>query len=483
MINARNAFLLLVGDDGAMLLPPLSGDIKSLLFASSTLPDEQDAILNQLEQWPQTPVILLADTRAQHIRHEDLPKLNARDRRKLIHRRLQQAFPHTELKSFLCKGNATAILVAIEKCPALQFWTHRIAALPNRCSVYASLPVESASMIAPLMLGAGDGWVLLLSCNKTGGVRQIVIKDGALIFSRITTAAAEGSSAGFVASELALEIKATRQYLTRFGLTNATKLRFIAIVPPALQEALKVTPMDVAERNVLTPHQAALALQLPFAPAEDETMGDCVHALWAAQKITLDVPLMEEKAKSEHRARLVRLSGRVLAAALIIASLLHAALGLREPLGLRTEIRDMDAEISRLESQLAATRSAQAQGAQPLDQLRKAAERERLYVAPPSDLLTLVPAIEPYLAQLGTASRLDWANGSLAIAVQMDANRLAQPRIDTVIDQMRAVLPAHKITMTAPDLASPAHETLTNATQPLADKPALLQLIIQKEAP
>ena len=99
MMRTSPRFLLTIGDDGAFLLPE-GADLQPL-FAAAGDRHAEDRIMGLLARHAKAPLTLMADTLAQDIRQEVLPRLNWFDRRKLAARRLKLAFPHTRFAASL----------------------------------------------------------------------------------------------------------------------------------------------------------------------------------------------------------------------------------------------------------------------------------------------------------------------------------------------------------------------------------------------
>ena len=85
-------FVLVVGDDGAMLVP-FHGDMSlAPLFAAARDEAAKKDILDYLHQYPKSSVTVLANGLAQEFRIETLPPVNIFDRLKLIQRRSRRRF-------------------------------------------------------------------------------------------------------------------------------------------------------------------------------------------------------------------------------------------------------------------------------------------------------------------------------------------------------------------------------------------------------
>ena len=478
MFNTSDAFILLVGDDGALLLPPSNGPNHVSLYAGNYDEDELQIILKEIAASPRTPLILLADTQAQHIRHEELPAVGFFDRRKLAHKRLETTFPTIDYKSCLIQKRSV-ISIGIESSGAFQTWLERIEGLPNPKDIACSLPVESAGILSQLLPQASEGWAMLLSIHTTGGTRQIVTKDGEILFTRITPPVSRSSSAGYIAAAYALEIKTTRAYLARFGLDAETPLPLVAIVPPDIQETMKVTPLDVSERKILTPHEAALALHLPFAPAPTEELAEIIHALWLANNGQMKAPLIKGNRKLDSTTMMLRRIGAMLAVLIALMALMRLGVLIIDPLQTHKHSLSLEKETRLVQEQLAQSRALFAPETQPLGQLRKAAERQRLFAQEQPPLFSLLDSIGKEIVPLGRITHLDWAADTLTLTLQPASMTLSP---NETLAKLRSLLPNATITLTRGEEDAGTNLVLSNKKAKRNPAEAEWQLTIKKEA-
>ena len=461
MINTRRFFILLVGDDGVLLLPPIDGNHHTSLYASNFGDDDYRIILNELANQPRVPILLLADTQAQHVRYEELPALGFSDRRKLAHKRLELAFPVTDYSSCLLRKKGTT-LISVEATGSFQTWVERVAALPNPQGLACSLPVESSRMMSRLLPNTKHGWAIMISLHKSGGTRQIVTNDGHIIFTRLTPPIARSSSTGFVAAAFALEIKATRDYLARFGLTPEMPLSLLALVPPDLKETLDVTPLDVRDRRILTPHEASLALRLPFAPSPVEELSEIVHALYLAHTNHIVAPLLKGDRKLDGITLLIQRIGYAFALLLLITAITHFVIGMMEPLQTYAQALSIDGDTWSVQQNLVKAQASFTPETQSLHRLRKAAERQRLFAHERPPLFRLLSAISGEIASLGTVTHLDWSNNTLTLSIQPSHNSTGP---NVTVAKIKSLLPDAVVTFTTA-------ETISLANQPLSNKPS-----------
>lgn len=310
------SFILIVGDDGALLIPPMGIRMKSSLFARGHGEGQATVIRDALKKYPRRPVLILADTLAQEYKRETLPPVGMLDKRKLLARRLKQQFPDAELSAALPLGKNSALLACLHDEGAIAFWRDNLVNLKNPSGHMALLPLESAGMVSRLVPAAAKGWAMLISWQRTGGFRQIVTYNGELILARLTSPLPITTSAPFVTATLALDIQASLDYLARHGLTDYQTMRLVAILPEHMHAAIAAARIPVGAVAAFTPHKAAKRLGLPFAPLPDDHAGDALHAAWLMRRNRPLATVMKSETRKIRQAAIV---GKLRVAAAILA--------------------------------------------------------------------------------------------------------------------------------------------------------------------
>jgi hypothetical protein len=412
-MNVSSSHLvLLIGDEGVLCAPFNFPDEVAPLFVSKTDKPGAAAILALAAKYAHVPVTLLADTLAQDLRRDVLPlRLNPFDRSKLIRRRLQQAFPQARLcASLTVKGMRGQVLLAgMQSDGPAQLWLDRLAvARPANPPRLCLLPLECAPIVVQLLPQAASGWGLLLSHQRTGGFRQIVVHKGEIVFTRLTPPPGAEAQAADIVAAVSRDLEASRSYLGRLGLDDHAPLNAVLLMPDSLHEELRKADLPVQTPLLISPHEAAWRLGLSTAPPPDDPFGDWVFASWFAHRKRARLALMPpELRRARNSARMARWGLRAAAALLLLACGV-AALDASDLVNVLVSHQEQSAQLADLEKKLARERAAAEPVTAPLGRLRQALERQRFYAMPqPSPRAALVALDEG----LGTGARLvkfDW---------------------------------------------------------------------------
>lgn len=453
MLNIRPpSFLLLIGDDGCLLLPPSSHALAATLYADKGEREAEEAILNEIARDPRLPISILFDGYAQSYQHEVLPRLRWLDRRHLIKRRLAQAFPNACLKACVAMHGTEALLLGIDANDPLTSWLEKLAALPNRLTGIYALPFEAAEILPALMPQAKNGWAILLTHHKTGGYRQIITHHGKFVLTRLTPPIAETFTPSYIATSLAVEIKATRDYLARYGLTTDMPLQLIGIVPPKITQAMSLTPLDVSERLILSPHEAAQRLNLPQAPAPDESMGELVTALWFSTKHKARVKLLPKTLADKSKTETIKTYGLAAGILLLLLGFILLAAQLEEPWVRYKELMELENNLTTLEDMRQTMEASLEKDAKPLARLRKAAERRRLFDAPSPLPMASIEKLSAIIAPFGQLLTFDWSDTKLSFTLRFTLTAAPQDQALALLAELqKAFADSHVIVSKSPE--------------------------------
>lgn len=484
MLLPHRCFLLLLGDDGAVLLPPPSRLSEPALFAPSHHDEACQPLLDLITRHPKIPVLIVADTLTQSYKSEELPDLSYFDKRKLLDKRLAQAFPKSMLTAKVSTGPRQALLLALDPKGCIEHWLTRLADLCVQAGPCCLLPLECADMIAALHpKQSQDDWVLFLAQHKSGGMRQIVTHNGSFVFTRLTSPLSETTNLGFQAASFVQDIKATRDYLSRFGLKNDTPLHMVAILPQALHDAFSKAPFAVSSRRLLTPHEAATELKLPFTPTLNGAFADLISLLWLSRKWKLRAPLMTKSVRSRLRHATLRTLG-ISAALLTFACLLiGATYQTVHLLNIRNRVEQQRERLHAIQNHWHETQRTLAPQTEPLGQLRLAAERQRLFANQANPVRRFYPLLARTLGDAIRATRLQWDGRSLTLDLQLTPEDNQTPEsqratFDHLHETLSKEMPTATITLTPQAPSSFVQEAITSddthRTTPLATATLLI---------
>lgn len=327
--------VLMVGGEGVVLYSPSGkSGMEREASVSWDLPNFEELLSESLSRGSGKSLVILFDGADQtYRREENIPKLSPIDRPRFVKRKLELAFPSypirasMEVKPAKKKKGFSLSAAGQKSAPAYLFvalpeteQVDRVSAAVMEAGVgvagFGLLPTESSSLVTELSekIFAGKGsrsrWALLVGQNETGGLRQVVVKDGNLALTRLTPASDAGTSGPGWVEDVVREFKATMTYISRFGYTPEDGLDVMIICGEIEKEFFSGRDMGVQHFQCINPGEALKHIGIRSFGLEKNNFADPVHAAWVGKKRSLRLPV---RVPSLHRIHAPRLAANVAA--------------------------------------------------------------------------------------------------------------------------------------------------------------------------
>lgn len=315
--------VLIVGNDALQLY--VSGGKTISLYGefsahSGTLVEELTASFKAAG----APLVILFDVMEQQYRKEILPNVSFMDKGKVIQRKLQMAFPqqkmraHIQMQQHANDGKGvTALFAAVSDSPIIEAVIRAI--LDSAVSVIGSalLPLEATGLTTKLVQEAhkraqtpdDTRWSVLMTYHKTGGLRQVVIRDGELALTRMTPIPSHEGNIEQLTDEMVREFNATLTYLSRFGYVPSDGLDLVVVSSPDICQRLRQYGLAVTHLYPMTMAEAGQLINVNTnTHQEQDPFADMLHAGWVGSQrklfVTLDAPLISKIQKARQIAKL-----------------------------------------------------------------------------------------------------------------------------------------------------------------------------------
>lgn len=281
-------FVLLIGDEGAILVFMEGSKVVRRLFAPTPRPTSTEAMTQLMQTNPKVPVSILVDNIDQQFVRQTFPPVSALSVGGLVKRRLDRDFQAEDIKGSLAIGRDkdgrkewNYLLISLTKTPVLTEWLDLIIELPNELKGIYLLPVEATNYINMLMGATNNNspkqWQLLVTHNKVSGFRQVVVNNGKLVFTRVTQAIDDAIPA-VIAGNIEQEIINTLEYLRRLGFQDSAGLDIYVVASADVTQVLDLNRFNMGSTSALTPLDIADGLGMEQAALSADRFGDVVMA-------------------------------------------------------------------------------------------------------------------------------------------------------------------------------------------------------------
>jgi len=296
--------VLIVGNDAVQLY--LVANKKVALYgdfptSSETLTEDLRNAFTQAK----APLLILFDVAEQQYRKEVIPAVSKFDKNKVIQRKLLMAFPQQQMRAFLpLKQNPgeeglTLVFAALGMSDIVEKIMSALLGSEIFVAGTGLLPLESCSLVTKLVqmtherakTGNDTRWSVLMTYHQTGGLRQIVIKDGELALTRLTPMSIDVNNTQQLTDEMAREFNSTLIYLSRFGYIPSDGLDLIIVSAPEVCQHFRELPLPVTHLYPLTPGEAGQLIGLTMESQQTSVFSDILHAAWGGIQRKIAVPL------------------------------------------------------------------------------------------------------------------------------------------------------------------------------------------------
>lgn len=436
--SKKGKFILFLGDEGAILVFIQAGKVVRRLYAPSVEEEHLATLLELMHSHSACPVYILVDMIDQSYVRHTLPPVSPLGVNKLVQRRLDRDFVPEDIKGSLSLGREKTgrkewnfLLIALANTATLQQWTDVLLELPNRFMGIYLVPVESQKFVAQLsanMTMPGDRdvkWQVLVTHDKVSGFRQVVLKEGRLIFTRLTQG--HGDSPEVLAGNVEQEILNTIEYLRRLSYNEQAGLEIFIIVSQDIKEKIDAHKLKAERTHILSPFEVSQDLNLGQAALSGDRFGDVVisTAFGLQKKHTLRLmPLYGKKLDQFYK---IRTAARATAALLIAAITLNAGSQLVDMQSFSSETNKMENELKTTQQELEKIEQAITALGEDQNTILNAAAVYRASQAGLYKPLDFIREFAPTLGNGVLVRSIYWQAGSVTGGAKAKPGRGAQP--------------------------------------------------------
>lgn len=287
--SSATSFVLTIGDEGGILVYLKEGKVERRLFALTPEPSNVQEFDKLMQQDPDAPIYLLVDMMDQNYVQQTLPPVSALSVDNLIRKRLDRDFAADDIKGAIRLGRDKQgrkdwyfMLIALANTPQLQAWLKLVIERPNRFAGIYLAPVESFCLLDKLSkhICAEESrtaapWQLLVLHSKVGGFRQVVFKNGKILFTRLTQPIGE-LVPEVVAGNIEQEAINTIEYLKRLSYSEQDGLDAYVVASQEIKNVIDPKNIKAGHVNIFTPFEVAEVIGLQQAALPGDSFADVI---------------------------------------------------------------------------------------------------------------------------------------------------------------------------------------------------------------
>lgn len=354
--------VLLIGDDGAILVFIEKGILQKRLFSSDAPAEETSAFRQVAAEHADKPLYVFFDTLDQSYVQQTLPPVSSFSTKSLINRKLEREFSKEEyLTDYIMLGRESTgrkdwnyMMLAQQLNPSVSAWIKEFSEWPCNCQGIHLLPVELPFITKKLVNSSqrkADQWFCLVSYNRVSGIRQVISKKGKIVFTRLGQPPSETNSKETIAGTIEQEVIATLEYVKRLGMQNRENLSLAIIVSDDVKAIIDTHKFHSGDIMLYTPYEAMERLGLPDVIKENDRFGDVLLsvacALLPKKQITLFTPRLRKYAKFQ---RFI-LAEKIACGLALLATVVISVMSVLNILNIDEETSKLQHRISKISSE------------------------------------------------------------------------------------------------------------------------------------
>jgi hypothetical protein len=307
----RKKFILMIGDDGAVLVLMNGDKVERRLFAISASLSNRMEFNSTFINFPDVPIRISIDVMEQSYTKQTLPAVSSRSIGKLVKKRLDRDFSATDIKGAVFLSRNTDgrrdweyLFLSCPLTSSVSEWVDYILSLENRLEGIYMLPIEMQNLVITLNKNLiklkpqeqTKEWQFFVTANKTGGYRQVVLHKDKVIFTRLVRAVRD-TVVDILAGNIEQEIINTVDYMRRLGFSDNNQISISAVLPKDLAKSMRDSKINGLTINIYTPFSIATILGIKDAAREEDKFFDIVMAASFAKckpVLTLDNPKIKK---------------------------------------------------------------------------------------------------------------------------------------------------------------------------------------------
>ncbi len=301
---------LIIGDEGSILIYIVGKEVQSRNFIAHASVDNLKEFEAILAKNKKAPVYMVIDSMDQSFVQQSLPPISSLGVKKLIKRRLDRDLGDNVIKGYVLlerdvsgRRDWNFLMVSLENSPHLKLWFEFIEKIDNRLvGIYLlSVEVEHIVKNIDLAIGApkkdkahpGSRWKFFVTHNKVGGVRQVILRDGRIIFTRLTQPVGEVTPE-VIAGNIEQEMSSTIEYMKRLSFNPQQGLDIYVVASHEINGLLDLSRIDAQNVHKFTPFEISEFFGITGAAQVSDQFGDVILTAFIAcnkvHRLVLSLP-------------------------------------------------------------------------------------------------------------------------------------------------------------------------------------------------
>ncbi|WCR57735.1 MAG: hypothetical protein PG980_000207 [Wolbachia endosymbiont of Ctenocephalides felis wCfeJ] len=274
--------MLSVGEGGTILLYFKNNTLNKRYFVK----DKNDKAVSDLSLClasdKKAPLYLVLNHADQNYLLQSIPKVNRISAYLSAKAKMEHFACNNDISSvFLVEKpnkinpNWYYLLVSSKAKHLVEYWLNIFIERGSNFKGILMFPMEINNMTKKVFCENSHNWKVIVVATKTGGYRQVVLKENKMVFTRLVPFTND-SLPGIIAGGIYQEVRNTIRSLTKFGFKKNDPIDLCMVVPENIKTSLSVINFSENSVSIFTPYELGKLLGSELAVSEKDSFCDTI---------------------------------------------------------------------------------------------------------------------------------------------------------------------------------------------------------------
>ena len=221
-------YTLLLSPRAAVLMLTNGKDIETSWILPYQSDSFYDTLLGALKRHPFYPLKIVVDSAQLDVRLEALPPVSPWARKQIIDRQRTHFFPKAQLEASSSFRDSNGKWMVLHAATPEEAWLQpifdRFQQISNPIEPLSFLATEWFDFASQVSVMPQKGWAFINVLGESFGLRQLILRDGKLVFTRSHTDCVPSLAKDDLAARLATHMRSTLDYLPRIDAAMASNI-------------------------------------------------------------------------------------------------------------------------------------------------------------------------------------------------------------------------------------------------------------------
>ncbi|WP_395463485.1 hypothetical protein [Wolbachia endosymbiont of Cantharis cryptica] len=280
--KSKSKFMLSIGEEGTILLYFKNNTLNKRYFVK----DKNDKAVSDLNSClssdKKAPLYLVLNHADQNYSLQSIPRVNKISAYLSVKAKREHFTRNNDISSvFLVEKpnkfnqNWCYLLVSSKAKHLVEYWLSVFIEIGSNFKGILMFPIEINNMAKKVFYKDPNNWKIIVAATKTGGYRQVVLKENKMVFTRLVPFTNDNLP-GIIAGGIYQEVQNTIRSLTKFGLKKNDPIDLCMVVSEDIKTSLSVINFSENSVSILTPYELGKLLGSELAVSEKDIFCDAI---------------------------------------------------------------------------------------------------------------------------------------------------------------------------------------------------------------